>query len=268
MTMDEPSRDEVSWQAPAGTLVLVAEDDIVSSTLLTYLLRATGCEVEMVLSGNEAVARAAKRAFAVAFFDLLLPGMTGLEAAHRIRAAHDQHGDSPVLRIVAMSTMPLSEVWKSCSAAGMDAFLAKPIQKDDVIRVLQHVLSGEGADPDALAGIEDAVDLRSLLERLGGDTAFVRELAGGFVGRCPSMLVDIRDALWRADREQLALTAHRLSGSAAEFGASRVLAITHELERLGRKGDMRRASKLLPTLEAAAAEMQAALKRVHDTGRM
>ncbi len=257
------------WTAPAGTRVLVAEDDVVSSTLLSYLLRAAGCDVETATSGEQAVQIIEGQAFHVAFFDLMLPGITGLEAAQQIRARSDDSLARPSLKLVGMSTLPLEEVWKSCSAAGMDAFLGKPIQKEDVIRALRHVLTEDIPKPESPATeAADAIDLAPLLKRIGGDAEFVRELAAGFVGRCPSMLVEIRDALFRSDREQLVMTAHRLSGSAIEFGAGKVLAITRELERLGHKGDVRRANKLLPSLETAVAQMHGALKQVRDGARV
>ncbi len=111
---------------------------------------------------------------------------------------------------------------------------------------------------------DDGVDLQSLLDRVGGDRDFVKELVTGFAQRCPGMLAEIRDALQREDRERLPSAAHHLSGSAAEYGAHKVLAITRELERLGRSGDMHRAQELLPELEAAVAQMQAALESFRD----
>lgn len=261
--------DNGEWRVPDGTRALVAEDDVVSSTLLSYLLRAVGCEVETASSGEQAVRMIEARVFDVAFFDLLLPGITGLQAAQQIRAISDAVVSRSALKIVGMSTLPLEEVWKSCSAAGMDAFLGKPIQREDVVRALRHVLSERLSQAESVGtDVGGAVDLAPLLKRIGGDEEFVRELATGFMNRCPSMLVEIRDALWRADREQLVMTAHRLSGSAIEFGASKVLAITRELERLGHKGDIRRANKLLPSLEASVAQMQSALKQVRDAGRL
>lgn len=252
------------WYVPAETQVLVAEDDVVSSTLLSYVLRAHGCAIDVATSGEEAIERVESKAYTVAFLDLLLPGMTGLEASHHLRSYPRNEKQQP-LRIVGMSTLPLGEVWKSCSAAGMDAFLAKPIQKDDVVRVLQHIFAG-AQDPGDRLRATSVIDLPGLLQRIGGDLPFVRDLAAGFLARCPAMLVEVRDALWRADREQLALSVHRLAGSAAEFGAHRVLAMTHEVERISLHGDLRQIQKLVSGLEEAVAQMQGALRSIRDRG--
>ncbi len=112
---------------------------------------------------------------------------------------------------------------------------------------------------------DNAVDLQSLLDRVGGDRVFVKDLVGGFITRCPSMLAEIRDALQRGDLEHLPAAAHHLSGSAAEYGAHEVLAITRELERLGRSGDMGGAQKLLPALEGAVAHMLTVLETFRDS---
>ncbi len=107
--------------------VLIAEDNIVNQRVVATMVRKRGLQVSVVDDG-----RAAVDAFAAGRFDLLLmdvqmPGMDGLEATAAIRTI--EGGSGARVPIVALTAHALAEDRERCLAAGMDAFLTKPLAR-------------------------------------------------------------------------------------------------------------------------------------------
>jgi len=90
-------------------------------------------------------------------------------------------------------------------------------------------------------------DITALLDRLGGDWEFLKEIAGVFLDDCPKLLADIHEAVLNRDSERLAHAAHTLKGAVSNFGAESARRAALQLEQLGR------AKNLVPATEAYAA---------------
>ena len=127
----------VSADAPS-LAVLVAEDNDINALLTRSLLAKLGHRPTVAATGAAAVdawraARAAGEPFDLVLMDVYMPDMDGLEAARRIRAA--EHG-GPRTRIVALTANAFSEDREACLAAGMDAFLTKPLDRERLAELL------------------------------------------------------------------------------------------------------------------------------------
>ncbi len=106
--------------------VLVVEDEVVNQRVVTAMLKRFGLEVEIVDNGLDAVERALAGGWALVLMDVRLPGIDGQEATRRIRER--LRGVS--LPIVALTANAMPEDREACLLAGMDDFLAKPVQRD------------------------------------------------------------------------------------------------------------------------------------------
>ena len=93
------------------------------------------------------------------------------------------------------------------------------------------------------------LDTTKILERIGGDRELLKELAGLFVGDCPRMLSDIRDAVRDGNAEALHKAAHALKGSVSNFAAEAAVQAAFRLEMMGRNRDMTDAAQALKELE-------------------
>lgn len=109
------------------------------------------------------------------------------------------------------------------------------------IKIRRHSADRQQVDGDA------ALDRAAILERVGGDVEFFRELAGLFVEDCPRLLTEIHAAIVAGDARGLEHAAHALKGSVANFGAEPAREAALRLELLGRSGD------LTPARDACAA---------------
>jgi CheY-like chemotaxis protein len=125
--------------ARQGLKILIVEDHPGTQRAMLLLLRWLKCEADTVFNGREAVEAVRVREYDLIFMDVLMPVMDGWEATRRIRAA-GPIGTRP--RIVGMSADTMSEDREVCFSAGMDDFLAKPLEVDALIRVLDDAAVG------------------------------------------------------------------------------------------------------------------------------
>jgi signal transduction histidine kinase/CheY-like chemotaxis protein/streptogramin lyase len=116
--------------------VLLAEDNLVNQKLACRLLEKLGHQVTVAGDGTEVLQALERAEVDVVLMDMQMPVMDGLQATRSIRLGEREHGGH--LPIVALTANALSGDRERCLAAGMDAYLAKPIQKDELARVLQE----------------------------------------------------------------------------------------------------------------------------------
>lgn len=122
-------------EAPGRSLtLLVAEDDVVSRTLLERMMVKAGHRVMAVEDGSRAVAAVAEQRFDAVLMDVRMPVMDGIEAARRIRERERAAGVRTP--IIALTALALPSDGERCLEAGMDLFLAKPYRRADLLAAL------------------------------------------------------------------------------------------------------------------------------------
>jgi signal transduction histidine kinase/ligand-binding sensor domain-containing protein/CheY-like chemotaxis protein len=116
--------------------LLLAEDNPVNQKVASILLRKLGHEVEVVDNGAEAVAALARRRYGLVFMDVQMPVMDGYEAVRRIRAGEDGVLE-PRVPVVALTAHAMKGDRQRCLDAGMDDYLAKPIDRAALLAILE-----------------------------------------------------------------------------------------------------------------------------------
>jgi len=151
------ARDEREWQVAGGDgapaaqssrQVLLVEDDTVNQQMTVQVLEKMGHEVTVAENGREALEALRARSYEVVLMDVQMPEMDGLEATRRIREEWPAD-EQPY--IVALTAAVMEEDRKQCQEAGMNAFLSKPIQQDDLTEVLSAE-EEQGADGSVWSG--------------------------------------------------------------------------------------------------------------------
>ena len=127
--------DEPGLQAPARPplRILVAEDNDVNQILIDALLTRMGHVVHLVPNGQQAVDAVRRGDYDLVLMDLQMPGMDGLEATQAIRALDGARAAVP---IIAMTANAFEEDRQACLVAGMDDYVAKPIDVAHLTRAI------------------------------------------------------------------------------------------------------------------------------------
>jgi two-component system sensor histidine kinase/response regulator len=239
--------------------VLVVDDSPVNQKILVRMLeRACHCTTT-ASNGQEAVALVEQHAFDLVLMDVQMPGMDGLQATAAIRARERVRGGH--VQIIAVTTNGSPGDREICLAAGMDAHVPKPVDRQilfDTIGQVQAPCSGPGATPPSAA----LLDRTAALQRVGGDEEMLRELVQIFREESPRTLHALCDSFDRGNAPGVKLHAHTFKGSLAFFGAEQALAWAHRLETMGRHGDLSQAGAALGGLKDALRQLQPALDEI------
>jgi CheY-like chemotaxis protein len=123
--------------APVGLRILLAEDNPVNQQLERKLLERRGHHVTIAATGRQALEWLERENFDLILMDVQMPDMDGLEATEVIRSRERETGTHTP--IIALTARTMKEDRDRCLAAGMDAFITKPIKAVEFLRVVESV---------------------------------------------------------------------------------------------------------------------------------
>jgi len=125
---------------PAGppARILLAEDHEVNQRLARRILEKGGHNVATAVTGVEAIAAWRAGDFDVILMDVQMPEMDGFEATMQIRAEEQRTGRH--VHIIAMTAHAMTGDRERCLAAGMDAYIAKPIRAADLLELIRAAM--------------------------------------------------------------------------------------------------------------------------------
>jgi signal transduction histidine kinase/CheY-like chemotaxis protein len=152
--------------------VLLVEDNEINQELAREMIRMAGCECECVPNGHEAVRAAASGRYALVFMDCMMPGMDGYGATRAIRAEEARQATPGAtarrLPIIAMTANAMEGDREECLAAGMDDYLSKPLDPDQVARMLERWLAGVRQDLSPSGAGRETVAVNTLTATAAG----------------------------------------------------------------------------------------------------
>jgi CheY-like chemotaxis protein len=153
----------------AAARVLLVEDNLVNQLLARKFLERLGYAIAIVGNGLEALAALKKEAFDLVLMDCQMPVMDGFEATKRIRNPSTGALD-PQIPIIAMTANVLQSDRDACLSAGMDDYLAKPVNLQDLKLTLERNLARRTARVSGAAQIAGARRAGAPLESARSDT--------------------------------------------------------------------------------------------------
>jgi two-component system sensor histidine kinase/response regulator len=244
--------------------ILLVEDNAVNQLVALRLLEKYGHTVSVAGDGRKALAELENESYDVILMDVQMPEMNGWEATQAIREKEKATGGH--IPIVAMTAHAMKGDQERCLAAGMDAYLTKPIRTQELLALLDGIGGQKAGPPVPLdmpskKSTADAIDLEATLERLEGDRGLFQELTQMFKNDCPKLVERMRRAIVMHDAKSLESCAHTLKGSSANLGALAVSQAAGEIERLASAGSVESTSVefrlLQEELERAFSELEA-----------
>jgi CheY-like chemotaxis protein len=247
----QASTMESELGAIQGARILLVEDNEINQQVATEVLTGAGFDVDVAENGQVAVhsveARfASARPYDLVLMDMQMPVMDGVTATRLIRETHP----SEILPIVAMTANAMTTDKERCLEAGMNGFVRKPIEPDELWRELLRwirVRPGLGNAPprqnttqptarlDAFAHI-DGLDSACGLLRTGGNPDFYLSMVRKFMQSQAHAVADAEAALARGDTTLAERLAHTLHGIAGNLGATTLQMQASALEQALRQG--------------------------------
>jgi two-component system sensor histidine kinase/response regulator len=225
MTAIEPSMLSVPVpQEFRGRRILVAEDNAFNRTIISQWLAMAGIEVVLAGTGGEACSALVAADPDLVFMDVRMPDMDGIEATRHIRKS----GFSKP--IVGLSAATSNADQTACLDAGMNDFLAKPIDADELWGCLTRWLQPCGR-PEADARTAAASSGTEVETRFLGNAGSLARAREAFIACHRDDCIQLRNMLAEGDCTGMANLAHALKGSAATIGLEALSKLALALEK-------------------------------------
>jgi CheY-like chemotaxis protein/HPt (histidine-containing phosphotransfer) domain-containing protein len=267
--------------------ILVAEDNIVNQQLAVLLLKKIGYRADVAANGLEVLEALGRETYDVVIMDVQMPEMDGLEATRRI---HQRWPAGRRPHIIAATANAMQEEREACLAAGMDAYLSKPIRLEYLVTALSNCRphaprtppapaaeragSSRPPTPEAsgqqgrafAAGVVDSAALEQLVKIVGDEPDVLAGLIDTFHEDVQRLIDSARLGLQQGQAEEVRRAAHTLKSTGATFGATRLSDLSRTLESLAASGTLDGAADLIPRIEAEYQAVRIVLETVRERG--
>lgn len=221
--------------------ILLVDDDELSRRMMELVLSGEGYRFETASNGLEAVDAMKSQAFDIVLMDLQMPLMDGFEAARTIRDNEAENEHTP---IVALTAMLFEDEIKRCLSAGMDECITKPINTDQLFRLIESYMNRSKNTVTLTKTQEEekfdettVLDIQGALPRFGKDVQVYREFLDEFIEGLPEKVNQFQKAFHSGDYQTLADSAHNLKGMSASMGARQLSHLSLILDQTSQTGD-------------------------------
>jgi len=249
-----PPENAAGWtgQAAKPLHVLVADDHGANRHLVVTVLQRRGHACVEATNGREAVEAARNQTFDVVLMDVQMPVLDGFKATAAIRESEKATGKH--LPIVALTAHAMAGDREKCLAAGMDAYLPKPLRPSTLVQLVEEVGLAAATERDQAASPSPdhdrtrGYDLQIALEGMDNDVDLLMDQMNFFLNDGPALVEQVFDAVGNGKPRQLELSAHRLKGLLARYAYDEAAEIARALEQMARDGTFDGAKPLCETL--------------------
>ncbi|MFB2973391.1 PAS domain S-box protein [Aerosakkonema sp. BLCC-F183] len=249
--------------------ILLVEDTPVNQKVGLNQLKVLGYQADCVNNGQEAIDILASQDYDIVLMDCQMPVMDGYEATKRLRRLYGTRHT-----IVAMTANALVGEREKCLAAGMDDYISKPIDINQLQTVLERWVSqlqikkesqkskvknqksphswspGLLVSPTIVASSADVIDIERLHQITKGDAEFQAELLQAFVEDGEMYIQEAKQAILSGDCDALARRAHQIKGGSATVAIRLMPDIADWLETQAKLNNLEGADEAIAELES------------------
>lgn len=258
-----PTRLLAQTTPPSTSLhVLVADDHEPNRDLAVEILRRRGHSCCPVADGDKAIEAFEREEFDLILMDVQMPTMDGLTATRQIRQLERKAGGR--IPIIALTAHALAGDREKCLAAGMDAYLAKPLHARELVTLVEKVggvdddTEEEASRPTALR--KAGFDFSAALDRMGGETDLLYDHMNYVLNDAPALLKRMREALATQSARQLEISAHRLKSLVSSYNHDEARDLAIELEQMGKDAAFDQADRTLARLTSLVESLNNAIR--------
>ena len=254
------SRDDAIRQ---GKLILIAEDNEINQKVIKQQMNLLGYAADIANDGSEAFKRMQNGEYALLLTDLHMPEMDGFELTKQVRAreAGQQH-----IPIIALTANALKGEKEHCLNVGMDDYLSKPAQLEDLRLVLEKYLASNKsvaetmptppaqAEPEETAALP--VNIHVLEELVGDDPATIEDMLQDYQASLEKAASELRQAYQSGQYPTVGSIAHKLKSSSRSVGALELGELCADMEQAGKNNDTQALALLLPRFDVELAKVE------------
>jgi two-component system sensor histidine kinase RpfC len=218
--------------------VLVAEDNPTNRKIIAQILEFGGYNVSLSATGTQAVEALQHDDFDVIILDKHMPGMSGMEVAKRYLEMRGEAA-APMIMLTAEAT---AEAMEECKAAGMKAFLTKPIDPEmlfETIKALTGIDSSLGykstsANAGSVQPVSALIDESVLagLDKRAYSAQFIVNVIDSFESDMLELIERLESAINTEDWPEISDIRHTVEGTARSSGATAIVALLSNLKSL------------------------------------
>jgi CheY-like chemotaxis protein len=245
-----------------GMRILVAEDNAVNQQVAVGVLASLGYAADAVANGIEALEATTRIQYSAIVMDCQMPEMDGYEATRKIRSREEDGAHIP---IIALTADAVTDARAKSLSAGMNDYVTKPINADELDAVLERWTSTprqqplEELDPSPSAEPLDHTALGNLRKLEMTTPGLLKNVAELFLKDTPIGLERLRDAVGAKDAALVSRLAHMMKGTAGNLGARGMAAICAEVEAHAAVGDINSAPTRVCELDQEFDRVRSAL---------
>ncbi len=241
--------------------ILVVDDNFTNRLIATKMMKQRhSIDADSASSGEEAIEMITNNSYDIIFMDCMMPDMDGYTATRLLREgkAGKDKANTP---IIALTANVMSGDREKCEEAGMDDYIAKPIDPTDIARILE-TWNTKKKQPEAKPTKDKSspLDIDKLTALYKGNQSDVHEVLTLFVECMQENMKQLQQAILQGDTEEdVRFYAHRIRGSAAEIGASNLSKISASMEEFCLSNQTEEAAKLFPEISSEVAKVESAI---------
>jgi len=228
LNLNDKEKTTINADVLHAKRILLVEDNEMNRIVATIILNQYGAVVEEAVNGKDAVDKLYKNTYDLVLMDMRMPVMDGIEATKIIRNWITK--ETPVIALTANAVTGEQD---KCIQAGMNDFLAKPFEEDQLIQVTAKWLNlthhGNGSNKNEIMVEEQLFSIEKLKEISRGNRDFIAKMLNVFTRETQNSLDQLTQAYSNNDIKKINATAHRLKASVADMS---VKSISEEIVQL------------------------------------
>ncbi len=215
----------------AGLKVLLVEDNDINRLYALNILKKWDCTVDQAENGYTALEKLKAHEYDIILMDVQMPIMDGYEATKSIRKTFPV--SKREIPIIALTANAIKGDNEKCIELGMNDYLPKPFQPEDLYKVLTKFVAETTETPNA--HVEIVTDLTYLKNVCNGDKVFMKEMVETFIKNTPVAINEMQKWLNEAEWGEVGKVAHKIKPSITFMGIDRLKPLIKSIEEFGKE---------------------------------